>query len=116
MTYAVRMLVNNRAFSSAALLTLALGIGATTAIFSVVHAVLWRPLRFADSEQVVRITETVLPSSGAGAAPVLIASEVGALRSSVTALSHVGVHIPTIRTAWTNPCVSSVPGSRRICS
>jgi putative ABC transport system permease protein len=44
-------------FTFAAALTLALGIGATTLIFSVVNAVLLRPLPFADSDRVIRIEE-----------------------------------------------------------
>jgi putative ABC transport system permease protein len=51
--YALRTLVRNRAFAIVAALTLALGIGATTAIFSVVDAVLLRPLPWPDSERLV---------------------------------------------------------------
>ena len=54
--YAVRKLSRTPAFTAIAALTLALAIGATTAIFSVIDAVLLKPLPFRDPERVVRVT------------------------------------------------------------
>jgi predicted permease len=63
--YAVRSLRKSPALAVSAVLTLALCIGATTAIFSVVYSVLFRPLPFADPEGIllIRTTWRDLPSS-----------------------------------------------------
>ncbi len=53
--YAIRSLRRSPMFSAVAIVTLALGIGATTALFSVVNGVLLRPLPFPDSERLVRV-------------------------------------------------------------
>lgn len=59
--YAFRQLTKNPGFAAVAILTLALGIGACTAIFSVVDGVLLRPLDYPHSEQIVAIRETDIP-------------------------------------------------------
>lgn len=53
--FGLRMVRKSPGFSVVVILTLALGIGATTAIFSVVYGVVLRPLRFGDSERLVAI-------------------------------------------------------------
>ena len=53
--YGFRMLTRNPMFTAAAILCLGLGTGATTAIFSVVNAVLFRPLPYLQSGRLIRV-------------------------------------------------------------
>ena len=63
--YAARMLRSSPAFAAIAIGTLALGIGANTAIFSLVRAVLLEPLPFADADRVVNVMESGKDSAAA---------------------------------------------------
>ena len=80
-------------FAAIAVLTLALGIGANTAIFSVVHALLFKPLPYADSERLVRLTaEVPAPESPGGRATrsgSVTDAELLDVRSRVKGLSRV---------------------------
>ena len=63
--YALRTLRRNPGFTAAALITLSLGIGAATTVFSAVHGVLLRPLPYPSAERLVRVWEE--HPGGAGA-------------------------------------------------
>ncbi len=67
--FAIRQLLKNPGFTAVALATLALGIGATTAIFSLVNAILLRPLPYRDPEHLVMLFESN-KDVGAGRGPV----------------------------------------------
>ena len=60
--YGVRLLVRSKAFAFVSILTLGLGIGAATAVFSVVDGVLLRPLPYPDPDRIVRLFQV----NGAG--------------------------------------------------
>src|SRR5580693_905847 len=61
---ALRALIRSPGFFALTVATLALGIGANTALFSVANSVLWRPLPFPEPERLVLITEQNIKKPG----------------------------------------------------
>ena len=105
--YGLRMLRKSRGFSAVAILTMALGIGATTAIFSVVDATLLRPLPYPEPEQLVSI-EDDLPGVGA--------HDVGMSEAEWQDLEHSGIfeHVSPTWFDENNLTGSSLPARVRI--
>jgi putative ABC transport system permease protein len=68
--YAVRTLTRTPGFTAAVVLTLALGIGANTAVFSAIHAVLLQPLPFPDGDRLMRLRQTQKRTPETNIAPV----------------------------------------------
>jgi putative ABC transport system permease protein len=86
----IRLLRRQPAFAAVALLTLALGIGASTAVFSVVHAVLIRPLPYPEADRIVRFRiEASSPGSSVvfDALPVTTALTWGARSTTLSAMA-----------------------------
>jgi len=64
--YGLRSLAHNGSFTLAAVTTLAIGVGITTAVFSIVNTVLLQPLPYHDSDRLVRIVERAAPATAGG--------------------------------------------------
>ncbi|HEY6338830.1 MAG TPA: ABC transporter permease [Candidatus Sulfotelmatobacter sp.] len=84
--FAFRQLWKAAGFSLTVVLTLALGIGATTAIFSLVEGILLRPLPFSDPERLVLLGDHL----GGGANTPVTAREIGIYANAASAFSSVG--------------------------
>ena len=89
MKYALRTLLKTRGITFIAVLALALGIGANTAIFSVVNAVFLRPLPYPEAERLVEISET----SGQNFMSVSYPNYLD-WRSQVDVFEHLAAHAP----------------------
>ena len=83
-----RMLRRSPGFTAAALLTLALGIGATSAVFSVVRTVMLEPLPYRDPDRLVAIWET---NRGGTSRNVIAPANFVAWRERVRTLEHLGM-------------------------
>src|SRR5262245_66499950 len=104
--YGARMLRKNPGFTAIALLTLALGIGANTAIFSLINSALLKPLPYPDAERIVSVWET-LPDGNRNS---VSAGAYKDWRARSTKLSHVALckDVRLNLTGWGTPGASMV--------
>ena len=91
--YAVRMLLRQPVFALVALLTLALGIGANTAIFSLIDSVLLRPLPFAHADRLVDITAATVGKGNDDDAPLSL-PRYEFIRDQQDVFEDIGVRAP----------------------
>jgi putative ABC transport system permease protein len=101
--YGARTLMKNPVFSVVALLTLAIGIGSTTAIFSVVHALLLKPLPYPDSDRLVRLVVNQQAGQSSTGGPQRVPGgisvrELAELHSRMRSVSTIGVYNRAIMT------------------
>jgi predicted permease len=94
--FAARSLRRSPGFSAAAILTLALGIGATTAVFSVLYGILFRPLPFPNADRLVRVVQ-LLPDKP-GDPPTfhtgLTPDQITEWRATSRTLAEIGYYTP----------------------
>jgi predicted permease len=93
--FAARGLARTPSFTAAAVLTLAIGIGATAAVFSVVYGVLLRPLPFPTADRLVQVIQ-LLPArdGGAPARAGLTPEQIAEWRATSRTLAEIGSYAP----------------------
>ncbi len=101
--YAFRTFAKNPAFALGAILVLALGVGATTAIFSVVNAVLIRPLPYRDPARLVAISTAYRRAGVARTFPTVSLNQVEAWRAQSRTLESIGSFVFTALPATVGP-------------
>jgi predicted permease len=113
-TYGARSFARSPGFTAAAIVTLALGIGAATTIFGALYSIGLRPLPYPDPDRVVRVFE-YLPPREAGGAPrrghPFAPSQLDAVRHAST-LSHAGLELPRLMVMRAGDTPVRVTGSR----
>ena len=90
--HALRLMRRDPAFTFTALATLALGIGLTTAIFSVAYGVLWRPLPYPNSGRLVIVSSAQQTETGVKTFSTWAPVTYEALRPRVTTLDHLAAY------------------------
>ena len=109
--HALRLITRQKAFSAAALLTLALGIGATTAIFSMVYGVLLRPLPYRNANRLVRLSEEHPGGRSIVPVPMLSNVTLHAWRGRMDTVEAVAAYRGRDVTMTTTAGASRIPGT-----
>jgi predicted permease len=94
--FAARSLTRAPGFTAVVIVTLALGIGANTAIFSVVHGVLLRSLPYPDADRFARIFTQFEPNDGSGtrtSPAAVFFTDLQLLRTRARTVSHLGTYV-----------------------
>ena len=114
MRHGVRALCRNAGFTAAAVLTLALGIGANTAIFSVIDAVLVRPLPYPDANRLVYLLDEAPAADGGtrGRRPAMDVQTLAEFRTQTRTLSGVSVQQSTTAAMDTGEEIVRLNGSK----
>src|ERR1700683_1132636 len=95
--HSIRMFATNPGFTITALAALALGIGATTAIFSIVNTVLLKPLPVADADTLLRPMATYVTDNGeSGSSPVASPAKFEFWRMQTSVLQDVSAFLPGV--------------------
>ena len=106
--HAARRLVRARSFFLTVTLMLALGIGATTTVFSLIEGILLRPLPFHDPGRLVQLGEHVGENSGIG----ITARDIRAYSTEAQAFSSMGAFAGTSFALTGGPSPESIPAAR----
>ncbi len=105
--YGWRALLRNRGFATVAILTLALGIGGNSAIFSVINVVLLRPLPYQDSDRLLNISNTDIATDTKGV-PVSF-TKLNRMKEQSQTLESIGGYFPFNASLTTHGVPEQVP-------
>jgi hypothetical protein len=111
--YGVRGLLRTPVFTATAVLTLAIGIGANTAIFSIVEGFLLRPLPYPDADRLVELYESIPGYSRASVLPAT--GSIGSARAGLSSHSRPGIWRRPRSPTAANRCGYAASGCQPSC-